>query len=64
MAGAEWVFDAVYTPIETEFVLAATAEGLEIISGYELFFYQGVNAWDFFSGQPLDFGKLRKSLNS
>lgn len=62
MAGAAWVFDAVYTPIETRLILDAQAEGLEIISGYELFFYQGVNAWDYFSGLPLNHGELRRSL--
>lgn len=62
MAGASWVFDAVYTPIETQFIQDARAKGLEIISGYELFFYQGVNAWEFFSGLPLDYDRLRKDL--
>lgn len=62
MAGASWVFDAVYTPVETRFIQDARAAGLEIISGYELFFYQGVNAWEFFSGLPLDHDRLRKDL--
>lgn len=62
MRDAKWVFDAIYTPIETQFILDAHAERLQIISGYELFFYQGVNAWDFFSGLPLDHSRLRKSL--
>lgn len=62
MAGASWVFDAVYTPVETPFLLDAASEGLEIISGYELFFHQGVDAWDFFAGRPVDQAALRRAL--
>lgn len=62
MAGAEWAFDAVYTPVDTCFLQDAGRAGLQIISGYELFFYQGVNAWQFFCGLPLDHAQLRQSL--
>lgn len=62
MTGAEWAFDAVYTPVDTIFMQDAKCTGLEIISGYELFFYQGVNAWQFFCGLPLDHVRLRESL--
>lgn len=62
MAGAEWVFDAVYTPADTQFLQDAAAEGLKIISGYELFFFQGVHAWAHFSGLPLDEARLRADL--
>ena len=33
-----------------------------MISGWELFFYQGVHAWSFFSGTPLNEANLRSSL--
>lgn len=62
MKGASWAFDAVYTPIDTQFLKDAKAEGLRIISGYELFFYQGVDAWDIFVGRPLDHARLRAAL--
>jgi shikimate dehydrogenase len=62
MAGAKWVFDAVYTPVDTQFLQDATAEGLNVISGYELFFFQGVHAWAHFSGLPLDEARLRADL--
>ncbi|MDN3718934.1 tripartite tricarboxylate transporter permease [Roseibium salinum] len=38
MRGAEWAFDAVYTPTDTQFLKDAAAAGLSIISGWELFF--------------------------
>ena len=62
MVGAEWAFDAVYTPVDTQFLQDAEAKGLKIISGYELFFYQGVHAWAHFSGRPLDEARLRADL--
>lgn len=62
MRGASWAFDAVYTPIETQFLTDAAAEGLTILSGYELFFYQGLHAWEIFSGRPIDEARLRRAL--
>lgn len=62
LAGANWVFDAVYTPVQTQFLLDAEEEGLQVISGYELFIGQGVDAWAIFAGLPLDEGRLRRDL--
>jgi shikimate dehydrogenase len=62
MRGAAWAFDAVYTPVDTQFLGDAAAEGLTIISGYELFIGQGVDAWTIFSGAPLDDERLRADL--
>ena len=63
MQGAAWAFDAVYTPVETEFLTDAALAGLQIISGYELFFGQGVDAWEIFTGVPLDHGALRQAIS-
>jgi shikimate dehydrogenase len=49
MKGAFWAFDAVYTPVNTVFLQDAAAGGLTVISGYELFFGQGIDAWAFFT---------------
>lgn len=62
MAGAQWAFDAVYTPVDTRFLHDAERAGLVVISGYELFFYQGVHAWAHFSDRPLDETRLRADL--
>ncbi|TJZ84581.1 shikimate dehydrogenase family protein [Paracoccus hibiscisoli] len=62
MAGADWAFDAVYTPVDTQFLRDAQAAGLDIISGYELFIGQGVDAWAIFTGLPLDQDRLRDDL--
>ena len=62
MAGAEWAFDAVYTPVDTQFLQDAEAAGLQTISGYELFFFQGVQAWTLFSGLSTDEAAMREGL--
>jgi quinate/shikimate dehydrogenase (NAD+) len=63
LPGLRWAFDAVYTPVETEFTKAAAAAGLEVLSGYELFFHQGIHAYELFAGTvPPDLGALRRSL--
>ena len=62
LSGAVWVFDAVYTPVDTQFLQDAAAEGLQVISGYELFFGQGVDAWHIFTGLPLDEARMRREL--
>jgi shikimate dehydrogenase len=62
LQGAAWAFDAVYTPVETQFLRDAADHGLSIISGYELFFHQGVDAWRIFTGLGLDPARLRAAL--
>ena len=64
MTGAAWAFDAVYTPVNTQFLGDAKTQGLTAISGYELFFAQGVDAWEIFSGKPVDPASLRPALAS
>jgi shikimate dehydrogenase len=62
MAGARWAFDAVYTPVDTVFLRDAAAEGLKVITGYELFIGQGVDAWKIFTGISVDSYRLREAL--
>lgn len=62
MGGAEWAFDAVYTPVDTQFLQDAEAEHMTVISGYELFIHQGIHAWTYFSGRSLDETRLRADL--
>jgi shikimate dehydrogenase len=57
-----WAFDAVYTPVNTEFLRDAGAAGLAVVSGYELFFHQGVDAFRIFTGCEVDQPRLRAAL--
>jgi shikimate dehydrogenase len=45
-----WAFDAVYTPAETRFRAQLEAMGAAFLSGYELYFHQGIGAFELFSG--------------
>lgn len=49
-----WAFDAVYTPAHTSFRGQMTALGAQFLSGYELYFHQGVNAFEIFSGSTVE----------
>ncbi len=62
MTGASWAFDAVYTPVETEFLHDAAEMGLRTISGYELFIHQGLHAWKLFAGMEVDEQAIRAGL--
>jgi shikimate dehydrogenase len=62
MKGAAWAFDAVYTPVDTRFLNEAAAEGLTVMSGWELYFYQGQHAFEIFHGRPIDEALLRRAL--
>lgn len=60
--GATWAFDAVYTPEWTAFLLQARDARLDVLSGYELFLFQGVDAFGIFTGEAVDAEALRREL--
>jgi shikimate dehydrogenase len=64
IAGHTWAFDAVYTPVETVFLRNARAAGLSLMSGYELFIGQGVDAFRLFTGHDIDCRAIRSVLQS
>ena len=53
LGGQRWVFDAVYTPEDTELLQAARAKGLADFSGFGLFLGQGADAFEIFTGVAL-----------
>ncbi|MCV2869638.1 shikimate dehydrogenase [Defluviimonas sp. WL0002] len=58
-----WAFDAVYTPVTTPFRAQALAAGARFLSGWELFFFQGIDAFEIFTGyRPDDLPALRRAL--
>ena len=48
-----WAFDAVYTPEHTQFRAQCEAMGAEFLSGYELYFHQGIQGFRIFSGEAV-----------
>lgn len=59
---AAWAFDAVYTPVKTPFRAQAISAGTAFLSGWELFFWQGLHAFHLFTGHDPDAGALRAAL--
>ena len=49
-----WIFDAVYSPIETPLMVRATEAGLDRITGFDLFMGQAIDAFEIFTGHDLD----------
>ena len=62
MQGAAWAFDAVYTPVRTQFLADAAAVGVDTLSGVELFFHQGANGFEIFFDKSVDRIGLRRAL--
>ncbi|HAA44347.1 MAG: shikimate dehydrogenase [Halomonas sp. 54_146] len=48
-----WVFDAVYIPAHTELLNAAHQAGAKSLSGVDLFVFQGVDAFRFFTAEAI-----------
>ena len=49
-----WIFDAIYSPVETQLMTRAAEQGLARISGLDLFLGQGIDAFEVFTGYRLD----------
>ncbi len=49
----QWLFDAIYSPIETELMARAADAKLMRISGFDLFLGQGIDAFEIFTGYVL-----------
>lgn len=50
----KWAFEAVYTPLRTEFVVGCENRGLAVMTGFELFLFQGLDAFECFTGVTVD----------
>lgn len=53
-ASQRWAFDAVYTPEKTEFLQRCRQCGIETLTGFYLFFYQGLDAFKRFTDITVD----------
>jgi shikimate dehydrogenase len=59
---AHWVADVIYTPIETEFIQAATARGARALNGSGMCVYQAVEAFRLFTGFEPDVARLHQAF--
>lgn len=46
-----WAFDAVYTPLNTEFLQTCEAASIECLSGFNLWLFQGLDAFEALTGR-------------
>ncbi|HEX2115260.1 MAG TPA: shikimate dehydrogenase [Alphaproteobacteria bacterium] len=61
-AGLKWAADAIYTPLETEFIVAARRAGAAVMSGQELAIGQAVDAFALFLGRPAPVEAMRAAF--
>ena len=54
IGGQRWLFDAIYSPVETELMQRAAEAGLHRMSGLDLFNGQAIDAFELFTEHPLD----------
>lgn len=53
IAQQSWAFDAVYTPLKTQFILDCEAKGIACMSGFDLWIFQGLDAFEIFTGKNI-----------
>lgn len=54
------VFDMVYSPKNTELISAAKEKGAKVIYGYEMFLYQGIMAFEKWTGEKAPVDVMKK----
>jgi shikimate dehydrogenase len=58
----KWAFDAVYTPVDTEFLQHCRKSDIVTLSGFRLFLYQGLNAFQHFTSVIPDAEEVEKTF--
>jgi shikimate dehydrogenase len=59
-----WVADAVYTPLWTPLLKAATAEGARVMTGRELAIHQAADAFELFTGLKPSIAEMGKAFDA
>jgi shikimate dehydrogenase len=62
IGAGHWVADVIYTPLETELVLAARARGATAIGGAGMCIHQAAEAFCLFTGRSADIERMRKTF--
>jgi shikimate dehydrogenase len=57
-----WAFDAVYTPENTEFLSLCRQKKIQTLSGFYLFLFQGLHAFERFVGISPDVKKVEPAF--
>ena len=59
---SQWAADVIYTPIDTEFIKAATAKGCRTMGGDGMCVHQAVEAFRQFTGLTPDLARMHKAF--
>lgn len=62
IGGQSWAFDAVYTPVITEFLRTAADRGLHSLTGFDLFRHMAMATFEAYSGSSIDRLAWREKL--
>lgn len=60
--GTHWAGDVIYTPVETEFLKAATARGARTLNGGGMCVHQAVEAFRLFTGMEADVSRMHRAF--
>ena len=64
LKASHWAADVIYTPIETEFIKAAAAQGARVLNGGGMCVHQAVEAFQLLTGYRPDTERLHHIFNS
>jgi quinate/shikimate dehydrogenase (NAD+) len=64
LKSAHWAADVIYTPVDTEFIKAASAKGCRVLSGSGMCVHQAVEAFRLFTGITPDVAKLHRVFDA
>jgi len=59
-----WAFDAVYTPIDTDFLQAASKAGLQVVTGFDLFRHMALGSFAALTGVTPDPAEILPRLEA
>lgn len=62
LRASHWCADVIYTPIETEFIKAATAKGARVLGGSGMCVHQAAEVFRLFSGITPDIARLHRAF--
>jgi shikimate dehydrogenase len=64
LPGSKIVFDAVYRPRETQLLVEAERNGSRVVHGNEMLLYQGLAAFEVWTGKEAPEKVMREALES
>jgi shikimate dehydrogenase len=62
LRSSQWAADVIYTPLQTEFLKAAAAKGVQTLNGGGMCVHQAVAAFRLFTGVEPDVARLHRTF--